>query len=151
MKNGEIVEQNTKENIFTKPEHPYTKELISAQAKKKISISSTSQFILQVANLKVFFPIKKGILRRVIDHVKAVNNVSFKLLEKQTLGIVGESGSGKTSLVMALLKLIASTGNITFDNQSLEQISKESLRKLRKNVIHYISSLSYNIATIHIF
>ena len=105
MKNGEIVEQNTKENIFTKPEHPYTKELISVQAKKKISISSTGQSILQVANLKVWFPIKKGILRRVIDHVKAVNNVSFELLEKQTLGIVGESGSGKINFSNGIAKI----------------------------------------------
>ena len=134
MKDGEIVEQNTKENIFTKPKHPYTKELISAQAKKKISISFSGQSILQVTNLKVWFPIKKGFLRRVIDHVKAVNNVSFKLHEKQTLGIVGESGSGKSSLVMALLKLIASKGDITFDDQSLNQINKESLRKLRKKM-----------------
>ena len=89
---------------------------------------------MQVKNLKVWFPIKKGFLKKVIGHIKAVNDVNFVLREKQTLGIVGESGSGKTSLVMALLKLITSEGSIIFDNHLLEKQNKKSLRSLRKKM-----------------
>ena len=134
MKDGHIVEQNTKENIFSKPQHYYTKKLISSQTKKKMIIQKSSLPILKVNNLKVWYPIKKGILKRVVSHVKAVNNISFNLNEKQTLGIVGESGSGKTSLVMALLKLIESEGNITFENRLLGKQNKKILRSLRKKM-----------------
>jgi len=134
MKDGNIVEQNTKENIFAFPQHDYTKKLISSQTKKKMTLTTTDLPILKVKNLKVWYPIKKGILKKVIDHVKAVNDISFKLGKKQTLGIVGESGSGKTSLVMALLKLINSKGNIIFDDHSLEKQNKKNLRSLRKKI-----------------
>ena len=93
--------------------------------------------ILKVNNLKVWYPIKKGILKKVVNHVKAVNNINFNLNEKQTLGIVGESGSGKTSLVMALLKLIESEGNITFENRLLGKQNKKILRSLRKKMGNY--------------
>ena len=79
MKDSRIVEQNTKEKIFSEPSHVYTKELISAQTKKKISISSRTTPILQVKNLKVWYPIKKGILKRVVDNVKAIDEVSFNI------------------------------------------------------------------------
>lgn len=134
MKDGNIIEQNTKENIFNDPQHDYTKKLISSQSKKKITLTKTALPILKVKNLKVWYPIKKGILKKVIDHVKAVNDISFILGEKQTLGIVGESGSGKTSLVMALLKLINSKGNIIFDDHLIKKQSKKNLRSLRKKM-----------------
>ena len=134
MKNSEIVEQNTKEKIFSDPQHAYTKELISAKTKKKIFISSRTTPILQVKNLKVWYPIKKGIFKRVIDHVKAVDNISFNLNENQTIGIVGESGSGKTSLIMALLKLINSEGEIQFEEQLLTKMKYNSLRNLRRKI-----------------
>ena len=88
MKDGKIVEQNTKNNIFSDPKHSYTKELILSQTKKKISLSTSTTPILNVKNLKVWYPIKQGILKRVIDHVKAVNDISFELKKRQTLGIV---------------------------------------------------------------
>jgi len=134
MKDGHIVEQNTKENIFLQPQHYYTKKLISSQTKKRMIIKKSSLPILKVNNLKVWYPIKKGILKKVVSHVKAVNNISFNLNEKQTLGIVGESGSGKTSLVMALLKLIKSEGNITFKDHILGKQNKKILRSLRKEM-----------------
>ena len=136
MKDGNIVEQNTNKNIFLSPQHNYTKELISSQTKKKITLKSKSLPILKVKNLKVWFPIKKGILKKVIDYVKAVNDISFELKENQTLGIVGESGSGKTTLVMALLKLITSEGSITFDEQFLGTLHDKSLRILRKKTLN---------------
>ena len=134
MKDGRIVEQNTKNNIFINPQHNYTKELISSQAKKKEKSLIKSLPILKVKDLKVWYPIKKGILKRVINHVKAVDNISFELKQQKTIGIVGESGSGKTSLVMALLKLINSKGEIIIDNQLLSLLSKKNLRSLRKKI-----------------
>jgi len=111
-----------------------TKALISSQTKKKNIFENISTPILEVKNLKVWFPIKKGVLKRVVNHVKAVNDINFILGEKQTLGIVGESGSGKTSLVMALLKLISSEGTIIFDNLYLDRLNKKNLRNLRKKM-----------------
>jgi microcin C transport system ATP-binding protein len=125
MKEGKIVEQNNKENIIYSPQHKYTKALISSKTKKKNIFENISTPILEVKNLKVWFPIKKGILKRVVNHVKAVNDINFILGEKQTLGIVGESGSGKTSLVMALLKLISSEGTIIFDNAITNDVLPE--------------------------
>jgi microcin C transport system ATP-binding protein len=125
MKEGKIVEQNNKENIIYSPQHKYTKALISSKTKKKNIFENISTPILEVKNLKVWFPIKKGILKRVVNHVKAVNDINFILGEKQTLGIVGESGSGKTSSVMALLKLISSEGTIIFDNAITNDVLPE--------------------------
>ena len=134
MKDGEIIEKNFTENIFSNPQHCYTKELITSQTKKKVFENHGDNSILQINELKVWYPIKKGILRRTIDYVKAIDSLNFNLKTKQTLGIVGESGSGKTSLVLAILKLISSKGNIIFDNQNLNNIGKNKMKNLRKEI-----------------
>ena len=134
MKDGEIIEKNFTENIFSNPQHSYTKELITSQTKKKVFENHGDNSILQINKLKVWYPIKKGILRRTIDYVKAIDSLNFNLKTKQTLGIVGESGSGKTSLVLAILKLISSKGNIIFDNQNLNNIGKNKMKNLRKEI-----------------
>jgi len=134
MKEGEIIEKNFTENIFSNPQHSYTKELITSQTKKKVFKNYGDNSILQINKLKVWYPIKKGILRRTIDYVKAIDSLNFNLKTKQTLGIVGESGSGKTSLVLAILKLISSKGNIIFDNQNLNNIGKNKMKNLRKEI-----------------
>ena len=134
MKDGEIVEKNTKKNIFSKPQHPYTKILISSQAKKKSTATNQNDLILKANRLKVWYPIKKGFLRRTVDYVKAVDSINFKLGIKQTLGIVGESGSGKTSLVLAMLKLISSSGEIIFKQQNINNINNNHMKKLRKEM-----------------
>ena len=134
MKDGEIVEQNHKNEIFYKPQHQYTKQLISSHTKEKDNTKPSIKKILKVSNLKVWYPIKKGILRKIIDHVKAVNFVNFDLAQGQTLGIVGESGSGKTSLVLSLLKLISSDGEILFNNENLNKISSRKMKLLRKEM-----------------
>ncbi len=134
MKDGEIVEKNTKKNIFSKPQHPYTKILISSQAKKKSTATDQNDLILKANRLKVWYPIKKGFLRRTVDYVKAVDSINFKLGIKQTLGIVGESGSGKTSLVLAMLKLISSSGEIIFKQQNINNINNNHMKKLRKEM-----------------
>jgi microcin C transport system ATP-binding protein len=134
MKDGQIVEKNSTENIFSNPQHSYTKILITSQTKKKVFVNHGENTILQINELKVWYPIKKGIFRRVVDYVKAIDSLNFNLKIKQTLGIVGESGSGKTSLVFAILKLISSKGNIIFDNQNLNKIRKNKMKRLRKEI-----------------
>tara|TARA_B110000116_G_scaffold265442_1_gene274667 strand:- start:1779 stop:3368 length:1590 start_codon:yes stop_codon:yes gene_type:complete len=134
MKNGQIIEQNTKENIFNNPQHEYTKELIKFKKLKKENKFLNKNIILKIEDLKVWYPIKKGVLRKTVDYVKAVNSINFNLLENQTLGIVGESGSGKTSLVLAILKLINYKGKIFFNNKNISSYKKNELIKIRKNM-----------------
>tara|TARA_B110000263_G_C15279722_1_gene497743 strand:+ start:30 stop:1622 length:1593 start_codon:yes stop_codon:yes gene_type:complete len=134
MKDGKIVEKNTKEQIFNNPKHEYTKKLIDFKNLKREKKQNNIKKILEVKNLKVWYPIKKGILRKIVDHVKAVDSINFELFENQTLGIVGESGSGKTSLVLAILKLISYRGHIIFNKKDISLIKKNDLKKLRKDM-----------------
>ena len=134
MKNGIIVENNTKKNIFFNPQHEYTKKLVNFQNKKKNSKTLGSKKILEVNKLKVWYPIKKGILRRIVGHVKAVDSINLTLFKNQTLGIVGESGSGKTSLVLALLKLISFKGDVIFNENHISKMSNNKLHNLRKDM-----------------
>ena len=108
-----------KSNIFFNPQHEYTKKLVNFQNKKKNSKTLGSKKILEVNKLKVWYPIKKGIFRRIVGHVKAVDSINLTLFKNQTLGIVGESGSGKTSLVLALLKLISFKGDVIFNEKHI--------------------------------
>ena len=108
MKDGKIVEHGEVEKIFNSPNHRYTKELILSQTKQKNNNIVSKEEILKVQDLDVWYPIKKGLLKRTIDYVKAINNISFSLKKGESIGIVGESGSGKTSLILAILKLINS-------------------------------------------
>ena len=134
MKDGIIVENNKKENIFFNPQHEYTKKLVNFQNKKKNNIRSGSKKILETNKLKVWYPIKKGILRRTVDYVKAVDSINLNLFKNQTLGIVGESGSGKTSLVLALLKLISFKGEVIFNENHISKMSNNKLHNLRKDM-----------------
>ena len=134
MKDGNILEQNTKENIFNNPQHQYTKELIGLRNYKKEYKSFKQNTLLRIENLKVWYPIKKGILRRTTDHVKAIDSLNLTLLENHTLGIVGESGSGKTSLVLAILKLIKYEGKIFFNNQDISKLKNRKFIKIRKDI-----------------
>ena len=134
MQNGKIIEQGSTQEIFESPKSNYTKKLLNSSPKgfKKNNSERISQ-ILNVKNLKVWFPIKRGFLRRTKGFIKAVDQISFDLMEEETLGIVGESGSGKTSLALAILKLINSEGSITFQNQNLQNLKNRNLLTFRKN------------------
>ena len=134
MQNGKIIEQGSTQAIFESPKSNYTKKLLNSSPKgfKKNNSERISQ-ILNVENLKVWFPIKRGFLRRTKGFIKAVDQISFDLMEEETLGIVGESGSGKTSLALAILKLINSEGSITFQNQNLQNLKSRNLLTFRKN------------------
>jgi len=135
MKEGEIVESASKKKIFSQPEHPYTQALLAAEPKGILSASKKkSKNILDVVNLKVWFPIKRGLLRNTVGYVKAVNDATFAIKQGETLGIVGESGSGKTTIALALLRLIASEGSISFNNNRLDQLPKNVVRKFRRHM-----------------
>ncbi len=115
MKNGRLVETGPTVQIFTSPVQDYTKLLLSAEPQRRQKPDGKAGQILAVDNLKVWFPVRRGLLRRTVGHVKAVNDASLKLYPGRTVGVVGESGSGKTTLALALLKLVRSEGEICLD------------------------------------
>ena len=134
MKNGTVIESGNKQNIFDNPKHEYTKKLISTISSKKINSLSLEKEVLKVNNLKVWYPIKKGILKKTVGHVKAINNLSFNLRKGESIGIVGESGSGKTSLILAILKLIKSEGEIFINNKNINKLNKNEILEIRKKI-----------------
>ena len=134
MQQGELVEQADCETLFTQPQHPYTCELLAAEPDGDPVACEEVQPILEVEDLRVWFPIKKGLLRRTVDHVKAVDGINFRLPRGQTLGIVGESGSGKSTLGLAILRLIGSQGGIRFGEHHLGGLSQREVRPLRREM-----------------
>jgi len=115
MQNGKIVESGETSRIFSDPKHEYTRHLISAEPSGQPPVTNkSSPLVLRGENIKVWFPIKKGFLRKTVDYVKAVDGINIELREGETLGVVGESGSGKTTLGLALTRLISSQGRIVF-------------------------------------
>jgi len=135
MKGGEIVEAGPTQPIFDNPQHDYTKALLAAQPSgRKTPVPDNAPIVMQGDAVKVWFPIKKGLMRRTVDHVKAVDGIDVTVREGQTVGVVGESGSGKTTLAMALLRLIGSQGGIAFDGKSIADIAGPDLRALRQRM-----------------
>lgn len=145
MKEGEIVEQAETGHFFTDPQHPYTKKLLSDAIPKRESFEdealSPVQNLLQVNDLKVYFPIKKGIFQRTVGHVKAVDGVNLTIPKGQTLALVGESGSGKSTIGQAILKLVdATAGQVNFTNDqdtqaiNLVDLSEKAMKPFRKKV-----------------
>ncbi len=135
MKDGAIVEQGEVATVFGAPTHDYTKHLMAAQPKGPPPVANdTTPEIVRADNVKVWFPIKRGVIRRVIGHIKAVDGVSLTVRAGQTLGVVGESGSGKTTLGLALLRLTGSEGAITFDGTRIDGIPTRELRPTRKHM-----------------
>ncbi len=134
MKDGKIIEFGTSAKIFNNPKDKYTKQLVSTQNNIKEINSSKSKSIINIKNLNVWYPIKKGLFKRTVDYVKAINDVSFNLYVGETIGIVGESGSGKTSLILAILNLIKSKGEIIINNKNLNHLSKKEILDLRKDI-----------------
>jgi microcin C transport system ATP-binding protein len=135
MNAGEVVEHGTTAEVFERPQHPYTRHLMSAEPKGRPPQSSASApVVLETENLKVWFPIKRGLLRRTVDHVKAVDGLSLKLRAGETLGVVGESGSGKTTLGLALLRLVSSKGPIAYVGKRIDRLGSREMRPLRKEM-----------------
>ncbi|MBX9943059.1 MAG: ABC transporter ATP-binding protein [Reyranella sp.] len=135
MTKGLIVEQGPVAEVFDDPQHSYTQHLLSAEPKgRPAAADPAAPEILRLDDVKVHFPIRRGLLRRTVGHVKAVDGVSIVLREGHTIGLVGESGSGKTTLGLALLRLERSEGGIRFDGQDLQTLSQRALRPLRRQM-----------------
>jgi microcin C transport system ATP-binding protein len=132
MKEGRIVEQGEVERVFAAPAHPYTRALLAAEPKRDPAPPQPNAPLLLEANdLKVWFPIRRGVLRRTVGHIKAVDGVSIALRKGETLGVVGESGSGKTTLGLALLRLISSDGPIVFMGNKLQGLRFKEMKPFR--------------------
>ena len=135
MTQGEIVEQGNEEEIFERPQHPYTQRLLAAEPKgAPVTAAPDAPVVVQGDRVKVYFPIKKGVLKRTVDHVRAVDGISVSVREGQTVGVVGESGSGKTTLGLALLRLLSSEGAIHFDGRIIQGLGSKELRPLRRSM-----------------
>ena len=135
MKQGKIVENGTVESILTSPQHAYTKALIAAQPKgQPAPLNPTGDIVVKTDDLKVWFPIKRGVMRKTIGHIKAVDGVSVELRRGETLGVVGESGSGKTTLGLAILRLISSQGPIVFLGQQMQGLNFKALKPHRRDM-----------------
>ncbi|MFZ1815566.1 MAG: ABC transporter ATP-binding protein [Rhizobiaceae bacterium] len=132
MQGGKIVEHGPTEALFRNPQHAYTRHLLSAEPKGNPPKADVSKpVVLKGNDIKVWFPIKRGFMRKTVDHVKAVDGIDVEIRAGQTLGVVGESGSGKTTLGLALTRLIASEGQIVFLGERIDDHTFKQMRELR--------------------
>jgi microcin C transport system ATP-binding protein len=135
MSAGEIVEAAAAREIFESPRHPYTRRLLAAEPRPLARAPrADAPVVLEARDVRVWFPIHRGVLRRTVGHVKAVDGVSVTVREGQTVGVVGESGSGKTTLGLALLRLQACQGRIRFAGRELQGLPARALRPLRREL-----------------
>ena len=135
MTQGQLIETGNIESVFLKPKHPYTKILLESEPSGiPVTASNSETTLVKTQNLKVWFPIQKGILKRTVDHIKAVDGISLHIRKGHSLGIVGESGSGKTTLGLALLRLVKSEGEIEFGKIFLNILNQKQITPLRKTM-----------------
>ncbi len=135
MSKGKIVEQGPVEQIYTAPAHPYTRALLAAEPKGIAPpLNDAAPVVIKTDNLKVWFPVRRGLMRKVVGHIKAVDGVSVEVREGETLGVVGESGSGKTTLGLAIMRLIASDGPIVFMGKTVQGLQFKEMRPFRRNM-----------------
>lgn len=135
MQNGRCVEQNSTHKLFDAPAHPYTQKLLNSEpAGEPVPLTPGVQPLLQVDNLGVSFPVRKGVFKRVVDNTQVVKDISFTLRPGETLGLVGESGSGKSTTGLALLRLVASRGTILFDGKPLHLWNRQQMLPVRHRI-----------------
>ena len=135
MKDGEIVETGPTSAIFNSPQHPYTQMLLAAEsAGVPDPVPDDAPVVVEADDLRIWFPIQRGLLRRTVGHIKAVNSATLSVRAGETVGIVGESGSGKTTLALALMRLINSRGGLRFDQRDMRSWSTKDLRLARSEM-----------------
>jgi len=132
MRDGELLELGETRAIFASPAHAYTKMLLDAEpGVREVKSMQGLSPVISCTDLKIWFPVKKGVLRRTVDYIKAIDGVSLQILEGRTLGVVGESGSGKTTLALALIRLIHSEGKIEFEGERIDSLNSKQLQHIR--------------------
>src|SRR5690606_4741642 len=130
---GEIVEQGPAERIFAAPQHPYTRHLIDSEPKgRPAPVAGDAPIVLEARDVRVWFPIRRGLLRRTVDHVKAVDGLSLAVRAGETVGLVGERGGGQTTLALGLLRLGRSGGSLRFHGRELQGLRWADTRPLRR-------------------
>jgi microcin C transport system ATP-binding protein len=135
MQLGKIVESGPVAKIFSAPQHPYTQRLLGSEPKGAPEpVADTAEEVMSTDGFRVWYPIKAGIFRRVVDHVKAVDGVGFRLRSGETVGVVGESGSGKSSLGFGLLRLVESAGPVVFLGRDIRPMNYAALRPVRRQM-----------------
>jgi microcin C transport system ATP-binding protein len=135
MQNGKIVESGKTTEVFANPRHEYTKTLLAAEPSGEPDpVPADAAEILRTDKLRVWFPVRRGFLKRVAGHIKAVNAATFSIRSSETLGIVGESGSGKTTLALAVMRLISSEGPVVFLGENVQGLRNKQLRPLRRDM-----------------
>ncbi|WP_074381105.1 ABC transporter ATP-binding protein [Bartonella doshiae] len=135
MRKGKIVEGGTTSELFNNPQRSYTKQLLAAEPKGcPLKVDDNAAILMQGKKVRVWFPVKKGLLRRTVDYVKAVQDLDITIRVGQTLGVVGESGSGKTTLGLALIRMLSSKGQIIFDDINMSNFTFRQMRPLRRHI-----------------
>jgi len=135
MEQGTIVEQGPVTEVFDRPRHPYTRKLLQAEPKGGPEpVPDGAEELLRTENLRVWFPIRRGFLRRTVGHIKAVDGADVSVRAGETLGVVGESGSGKTTLALGIMRLVSSEGRIVFLGRDIQGLRGRQLRPLRRNM-----------------
>ncbi|WP_420391846.1 ABC transporter ATP-binding protein [Acuticoccus sp.] len=135
MTRGEVVEEGATADVFDRPRHAYTRHLLAAEPKgEPPALRPDAPIVVEARGLKVYFPVRRGLLRRTVDHVRAVDGIDVTVRRGETLGIVGESGSGKSTLGFAILRLIPSNGTIVFMGEAIDGRSWARMRPLRSKM-----------------
>jgi microcin C transport system ATP-binding protein len=135
MQNGKIVETGVTADVFNNPQHEYTKMLLNAEPSGQPDpVPEGAEVIAETKDLRVWFPIKRGFMRSIVGHIKAVNGASLSIKQGETVGVVGESGSGKTTLALAMMRLISSQGPVVFLGQDVQGLKNKALQPIRRNM-----------------
>jgi microcin C transport system ATP-binding protein len=135
MKDGTVVEAGRVSEVFDAPNHPYTRMLLAAEPRgQPLPLPPGTPTLIEGTDVRVHFPIRRGVLRKTIGHVRAVDGVDVVVHQGETVGLVGESGSGKSTMGYALLRLVTAAGCIRFDGVDLAELEKPRLRALRSDM-----------------